>query len=91
MGTMSELDMDLEIIREVIGEPEPNDPEVLANVACEAAINALDTLMTLAANDETVHLVEAEKKFVGQILTRAQLVASFLMARHPNLKVVPRG
>jgi hypothetical protein len=69
----------------------PPESELAAEQACEAALNALDTLMALAANDETAPLVEAEKVFVGQILTRAQLVASSMMARHPNLKVVKNG
>jgi hypothetical protein len=69
----------------------PPESELAAEQACESALSALDTLMLLAAGDDTVHLVEAEKAFIGQILTRAQLVASFLMARHPNLKVVKNG
>ena len=89
--TMSELDMDLEVIRSVIGEPEPNDPEVTTNRACEEALNALDQLVVLAANSETAHLVEAERVFIGQILTRAQLIASFLLARQPQLKVIRNG
>ena len=67
-------------------EPDINDPEVAADAACEAALNALDDLMVLAAKSETARYVEAERVFIGQILTRAQLVASFIAARHPNLK-----
>ena len=66
-------------------------PEVSADQACETALNALDDLMVLAANQQTAHLVWANKIFIGQILTRAQLVASVLMAveqKAGQLKVI---
>ena len=59
------------------------DPEVTADMACETALNALDDLMVLAAKDETWQSVMANKVFIGQILTRAQLVSSFLMSKTP--------
>ena len=46
----------------------------------------------MATNAETVDLIEREKIAIGQILTRAQLVASFLMARQPSkLRIVQNG
>lgn len=72
-------------------EPADNDPEVTADKACEIALNALDDLMVLAAKDDTAHLVMANRIFIGQILTRAQLVASFLMAQQTGLRIVKNG
>lgn len=42
----------------------------------DSLIRDLDELISFAANPETVDLVAAERIAVGQILTRAQLVAS---------------
>lgn len=64
--------------------------EVTADMACEDALNALDQLMKLATKDDTVHHVIANRIFVGQILVRAQLVASFLAAKVPAFRVVGR-
>ena len=65
-----------------------SDPEVTADIACETALNALDQLMVLAAKDDTWPAVMANRIFVGQILTRAQLVTSFLMAKQPQPTLV---
>jgi len=66
-------------------------PEVSADLACEQALNALDTLACLAASSETAQHVMANRIFVGQILVRAQLIASSLAARQtPTFKVVGR-
>jgi hypothetical protein len=45
----------------------------------------------LAANPETVDLIERHRIAIGQIKTRVELIASFLMARQPSFKVVGRG
>ncbi len=76
---------ELEVVRNAMHD---YDPEITADIACEQALNALDQLMVLAAKDETAHLVVANKVFVGQILTRAQLVASFLMTRQSRPHMV---
>lgn len=94
MSAMSEIDLDrllIAAVSEAIQEPERNDPAVSADMACETALNALDDLMVLAAADDTAQHVMANRVFVGQILVRAQLVASFLMSKHPQLKVVSNG
>ncbi len=66
-----------------------DDPVVSADIACEQALNALDHLMVLANQDNTWPAVAANKIFIGQILTRAQLVASFLMAKQVvDLRIV---
>lgn len=89
MSVMSDLDLQLQEVSEIMAEPSDTSPEVTADVACETALNALDQLMVLAADKTTAQHVMANKVFVGQILTRAQLVASFLVALEtPKLKVV---
>jgi hypothetical protein len=65
------------------------DPEITADMACETALNALDELMTLAAKDDTAHLVIANRIFVGQIKSRVDLILSFLIAKEtPAFKVI---
>lgn len=79
-------------LEEIVSAAMQDSPEVTADMACEQALNALDQLMVLAARDDTAHLVVANRIFVGQILTRAQLVASFLMAKDaPKFKVIGRA
>lgn len=68
-----------------------NDPEVTADVACERALSALDDLVILAANQDTAQHVMANRIFIGQILTRAQLVASLLIAKKTPVLAVNNG
>ena len=69
------------------------EPEDTAELQIERrvdfVIRELDELCALATNDETVDLVEQQKHSIGLILTRAQLVMSFLLMRKPTgLRVV---
>lgn len=50
---------------------------------CDSIIRELDELCAMAANAETVDLIERERIAVGQIITRAQLIGAFLLARQP--------
>lgn len=82
----------LDAVSAAMAEPRNDyDPEVTADLCCEQALNALDQLMVLATKDDTAHLVIANKIFIGQILTRAQLVASFLMTKQTGLRIVSNG
>ena len=57
----------------------------------DSIIRELDELCAMAANSETVDLVDGQRIGIGQINTRVQLILSFLMARHPlTLKLVSR-
>ena len=49
----------------------------------DSIVRELDEVCALASNAETVDLIEGQKIAVGQIVTRAQLIAAFLMARQP--------
>jgi len=73
---------------EIVQSALDSDPEVSVDILCETALNALDQLMVLAAKEETFQHVMANKVFIGQILTRAQLIASFLMARQTRPQMV---
>lgn len=51
-------------------------------------IRELDELCAMAANVETVDLVERQQIAIGQMNTRVQLILSFLASRKPRLTVV---
>ena len=91
MGRMSELDFDnqlLEAVRKgMAGEP----AETQIEYRLDCIIRELDEMCGLAANPETVDLIEGQRISIGQIKTRVDLIASFLMARTPSFKVVGRG
>ena len=80
---------DEEISTVSLAMEEPEDTaELQIERRADYVLRELDELMLLAANPETVDLVEGQRVIIGQILTRAQLIASFLMARKPRLTVV---
>lgn len=79
-----------DIVREAMNEPHLSAEEQMER-RVDSIIRDLDELCAFAANKETVDLVEAHRIGVGQIVTRAQLIASFLMARKPSFTVVGRG
>ena len=93
MSAMSELDLDrqlLDAISEAMKEPGLSPAEQVER-KIDWVVRELDELCALANNPETVELVDNHRVGIGQIISRAQLVASFLLARKPSLKVVPRG
>ncbi|RTE91884.1 hypothetical protein D6B98_15820 [Bradyrhizobium sp. LVM 105] len=53
-------------------------------------LREMDEFMAMAANPETVDLIDHNRVLMGQIMTRAQLIGAFLMARNtkPGLRVV---
>jgi hypothetical protein len=68
---------------------EPGSAEQQIEERCLRMIDELDELCAMATNPETADLIEKQKIAIGQIITRVQLVASFLMARDPGkLRVV---
>lgn len=56
----------------------------------DGIIRELDELCKFATNSETVDLVQAQRIGIGQMKTRVDLIASFLMAhsQKPGLRVV---
>lgn len=68
---------------------EPGSPEQIIEERIARLIDDLDELCALATDSKTIALVEGQRIAVGQIVTRSQLLAAFLMARkQPTLKVV---
>jgi len=51
-------------------------------------VREMGELCVLANDPETVDLIEEQKVGIGQIIMRAQFVASFLLARKPSSKAV---
>ena len=82
---MNYLDQ-IDAVRDVMSEPEGAEVQLERKV--DAIIRDLDEIVAMAANKETVDLVEGQRVAVGQIVMRAQLVAAFLMTRQPILTVV---
>lgn len=88
MSKMSELDQDLQTIREIMADPVLSAEEQIER-KCDAIIRELDEFMAMAANGETVDLIEGQKLSFGQMQTRVQLILSFLAARKaPKLKMI---
>jgi hypothetical protein len=55
-------------------------------------IAEINELCVLASNQETAHLIEAQKIGIGLIMSRAELVLKILMARKPTgLRIVQNG
>jgi hypothetical protein len=82
---MTDYETTLEAVRQgMAGQP----AEVQIEYRIDAVVRELDELCAMASNPETVDLVEGQKVGIGQIISRAQLIGSFLMARKPRLTVV---
>jgi hypothetical protein len=72
--------------KEMSGEP----AETQIEYRMDCVLRELDEFMAMAANSETVDLIDSNRVLMGQIMTRAQLIGAFLMARNtkPGLRVV---
>lgn len=68
-----------DVRREMAGEP----AEVQLGYRIDAIVRELDELCAMANNRETVDLIDGQKIGIGQIISRATLIQSFLMARKP--------
>jgi len=90
MSAMSDYDLNLQEIRAVMSDTALSQEEQMER-RLDWIIRELDELCAMAANPETVDIVDNQSIGIGQIISRAQLIASFLLARKPQLKVVPRG
>lgn len=90
MSIMSQLDLDRQLLDAVsiaVQEPALSAEEQMER-RIDALIRDLDELVAFAANRETVDLVEANRIGVGQIISRAQLIGSFLLAKTSRLSLV---
>ena len=80
----------MEAVREAMNDPVLTAEEQLERKA-DWIIRELDELCAMAANKETIDLVEGQRFAIGQMLVRTQLIVGFLLAGKQHLKVVPRG
>jgi len=89
MGVFSEIDMDFQAVQQAM-EPTPAErSQIYVERTVTSIINDLDQLCAFAADPATAGFIEAEKIAIGQIVTRATLIQSFLLARYPSkLKVI---
>lgn len=96
MNSMSELDLNRQLLDAVSEAMEEPAADWLFRVSLELPIGEritlitrmLDELMAMANSPETVALIEGERIGVGQVISRAQLIGSFLMTRQPRPKMV---
>lgn len=82
MGFMSELDADLELVRQAMDE-QPLSPREEVERKVDAIIRELDELCAMANNPDKADLVETQKVAFGQMALRIQLIMGFLLARQP--------
>jgi hypothetical protein len=57
-------------------------------VALDSIVDVLDIVAAMTLKDETYDEVAAEEKVLGQIISRAQLILSFIDAREPEMRAV---
>ena len=75
------LDLVLDRVRAELEEGQSAEEQIERRL--DYIVRELDEFCAMANNPETVDLLERERIAVGQICTRAQLIAAFLMARQP--------
>jgi chaperonin GroEL (HSP60 family) len=76
---------DEELLSAVEQAIEPDNIVTTADMACEAAINALDILAALATHDDTAPHVWANKIFVGLIVKRTNTLVGLMLAKSPEV------
>lgn len=87
MGAMSDLDFSLQEVARVM-EDQPADTQL--EYRLDRLISELDELCAMANSNPG--LFEHQMIAVGQMLSRAQLVASAILGRpYPNMRIVGRG
>ena len=91
MGAMSELDLDLQILEAVSAAMADEPKETQVEYRLDCLLRELDEMCALAANPETAGIIDANRIAIGQIKTRVDLIASFLIARHPQRRIYGRG
>jgi hypothetical protein len=88
---MAEYQTMLQAVAATMNDPILTEEEKIG-MRVDFIIRELDELCGLANAPETVDLIAPERVGIGQIITRAQLIASFLMSRQPTgLRMVRHG
>lgn len=75
------LDLVLDRVRAELEEGQSAEEQIERRL--DYIVRELDEFCAMANNPETVDLIEGQRIAVGQIVTRAQLIAAFLMSRQP--------
>jgi hypothetical protein len=57
-------------------------------VALDSIVDVLDIVAAMTLKPETYDEVAAEEKVLGQIISRAQLILSFIDAREPEMRAM---
>lgn len=78
MSIMSDLDLQLQEISEVMQEPSQSDPEVRLGMNIHQAFSALDEIIAMGASPETRHLVQQDLHMLGQIKGRLEWIGTFI-------------
>lgn len=65
-------------------QTEAEKAQVRLDMSIQQAFSGLDEIMALAADPETKQLVFKERVAIGQLLNRAQLIASFIEKYKPG-------
>lgn len=80
-------DETLEAVRNTMaGQP----AETQIEYRIDAIVRELDEFCAMANNPETVDLIDSQRIGIGQIISRASLIQSFLMARKSPPKHIRR-
>jgi len=78
-------------LSDALAEP-PETAEFQIERKVDSIVRELDELCAMAVNPETVDLVDGQRPGIGQIISRAQLIGAFLMARNPSkFRVISNG
>lgn len=90
MSRMAELDLDRQILEAVSRAMADEPAETQIGYRLDCIIRELDEMCGLAANSETIDLIERQRIAVGQIKTRVDLIASLLLTRSqkPGLRLI---
>jgi hypothetical protein len=72
---------------------ESEKAQVKLGMSIQQAFSGLDDIMAIAADPNTKHLVLKERVAIGQLVSRAQLIASFMIVsgKPGHLMVVSNG
>lgn len=97
MGTMSDLDLTLQEVSAAMAEPSTADLREMeidqlardlrdcpVQDLIDIIVTGLDEICARANDDKTAKDVTLHERGIGQIISRAQLVLSFLDARKPT-------
>ena len=90
MGSMSDYDLMLQEVSQIVGEPVLSAEEQIERKV-DAIIRELDEMCAMATHPETVDLIAGQKIAFGQMLVRMQLILSFILASKPAFKVIRNG